>query len=224
MTQTTETKPGGGLVAARQHMVDSQLRPNKVTDPALLAVMRTLPREDFLPVDRRHLAYGDDDVALLAGRVLAAPMTTAKLLQLAAPRAGERALVIGAGPGYSSAILSALGLDVTAVEQDPTLLGLARAGLAATGHAVRLVQGPLAEGWAAAGPYDLVLIEGAAPAVPPAVAAQVGGRLVGVIMPPHGSGRAVLAEPVPGGLSMQPAFDCATALLPSLLPAPSFVF
>ena len=101
---------------ARNRMVDSQVRPNKVTDPRVLSAMRELPRERFLPARLRPRAYVDEDVPLGGGRVLMEPLVIARLVQLAAPSAGERALVVGAGVGYGSAVLARCGVRVTALE------------------------------------------------------------------------------------------------------------
>src|SRR5487761_533200 len=89
---------------ARARMVDSQVRPNKVTDPRILHAMRTLPRERFLPPALAPLAYSDDDVPLGGGRVMLAPMVIARLVQLLGLQPGERALVVAAGPGYGTAL------------------------------------------------------------------------------------------------------------------------
>ena len=107
-------------------MVDSQIRPNKVVDPRILRAMRELPRERFVPTALRSLAYADEDVPLGNGRALMEPMVLARLVQIAAPVAGERVLVVGAGGGYGAAVLAACGANVTALEEDEALLGLAR--------------------------------------------------------------------------------------------------
>jgi len=162
--------------------------------------------------------------------VLVEPMVIARLVQLARPMPGDRALVVAAGPGYGAAVLSACGARVTALEEDPTLLGLARSALTATAPEVTVVSGPLDAGWPSGAPFDVILIEGAVAAIPPALAQQLqqdGGRLVAVIRGDAGIagiGQAVLAEPTPVGLRAQAIFDCATPPIPSLLPAPAFVF
>ena len=212
---------------ARSHMVDSQVRPNRVSDVRILDAMRRLPRERFLPPHLAALAYVDDDVPLGNGRVLVEPMVVARLVQLAAPMSGERALVVAAGSGYGAAVLSACGARVTALEEDPTLLGLARSALTATAPEVTIVSGPLGAGWPSGAPFDVILIEGAVATIPPSLAQQLqydGGRLVAVIRGDSGVGQAVLAEPTPAGLRAQAIFDCATPSIPSLLPSPSFVF
>ncbi|MDE2199427.1 MAG: protein-L-isoaspartate O-methyltransferase [Rhodospirillales bacterium] len=213
--------------AARMFMVDSQVRPNKVNDPRILGAMRALPRERFLPSDRAPLAYADEDVKLGGGRVLMQPMVMARLIQLAAPRAGERALVVAAGAGYGAAILAACGATVTALEDDPALLALARAALPALAPGVTLAEGPPEAGWPAGAPYDIVLIEGAVEDVPPALAAQLRpgtGRLVGVRVAGGGPGQAVLGEITPAGLAVQPVFDATITPLPALRRVAGFVF
>jgi protein-L-isoaspartate(D-aspartate) O-methyltransferase len=212
---------------ARKRMVDSQIRPNKVTDPRVLAAMRRLPRESFLPPTVASLAYADEDVPLGNDRFMMEPMVIARLIQLAEPREGDRALVVGAGGGYGAAVLAACGARVTALEEDRELHALARSALMAEAPSVTLVGGPLSAGWPSGAPYDVIMIEGAVSEIPSAIGAQLrneGGRLVTVL---RGAGRvsqAVLAEVSPAGLRAQAAFDCGTPALPSLIPSPVFEF
>lgn len=229
--------------AARNNMVDSQVRPNKVTDPRILSAMRTIARETFLPPALATRAYTDDDVPLggaiagAVGRYLTAPMTIARMVQLAMVRPGERVLVVAAGPGYGAALIAACGGVVFALEDNPALAALAGPALA-DAFGVALVTGPLKDGWPEAAPYDVILIEGAVLEIPAAIAAQLNpksGRLItvhqlgGPALPNnggsrHGVGQAVLAEVTPSGLRMQPAFDCAAPLIAALLPPSEFVF
>jgi protein-L-isoaspartate(D-aspartate) O-methyltransferase len=211
----------------RLRMVDSQVRPNRVTDPRILGAMRTLPRERFLPPDLTPLAYIDEDVPLGNGRVLMEPMATGRLIQLLEPAAGERALVMAAGVGYGAAVLAACGVRVTALEEDERLLALARVALTALAPAVSIAAGPLAAGWPSEAPYDLILLEGAVTAPPPTVVAQLrqeAGRLVMVLRTPGAPGQAALGEATQAGLQLRPAFDCSTPLIPSLVPPPTFAF
>lgn len=208
-------------------MVDSQIRPNRVTDARILSAMRRLPRERFLPASVTALAYADEDVPLGGDRFLMEPMVFAKLLQAASLRDNERVLVVGAGTGYGAAVLSACGCRVTALEEEASLLAIARASLSFEAPGVSLVSGPLGSGWPALAPYDLILIEGAVPFIPPALAAQTHqetGRIIAAI---YGEGRitqAVIAEATTAGLGISPLFDCATPPIPSLRPAPVFAF
>jgi protein-L-isoaspartate(D-aspartate) O-methyltransferase len=230
-----DSTPAPDYAAARDVMVDGLLRPNRVTDQRVLLAMRTLPRERFVPHALAPLAYIDGDLALGGGRVLMNPLVLARLVQLAAPRPGETALVVGAGAGYGATVLAACGAQVTALEENPALIELsARAGAAADAG-IQFAAGRLADGWPERAPYDLIIIEGAVGAVPDRIGRQVArnGRLVTVLAAPGagaagggiaGGGVAVLAEPSAGGLSIRPAFDANTPCLPELLPARGFSF
>lgn len=212
---------------ARSRMVDSQIRPNKVTDPRLLAAMRSLPRERFVPPAAAALAYADEDVVLGNGRVLMEPMVLARLVQMAAPRAGEKALVVGAGTGYGAAVLAACGPAVTALEESPDLLAIARPMLAQVAPGVAVVEGPLTRGWEAGAPWDIILIEGAVHHVPDAIVAQLkpgAGRLVTVRAGERRGASAVVGEAAGGRLTLRAVFDCATPVLPAFRPAPAFAF
>jgi protein-L-isoaspartate(D-aspartate) O-methyltransferase len=215
------------FAAARDCMVDSQVRPNKVYDQRILTAMRRIPREAFLPASKIACAYLDDDVALPGGRVLMEPMVIARLLQACAVVADENALVVAAGTGYGAALLAACGAKVTALEDAPDLLAIAKPALAAWAPGVTLVTGKLAEGWADGAPYDLILVDGAVAKFPAALAQQLrprSGRIVGVLRDTAGTGHAVIAEATPAGLRPQPLFDCNVPLIPALAPAAAFVF
>ena len=159
-------------------MVESQLRPQGVTDPAVLGTMGSIPREDFLPSHTRPLAYVDRAVAIGSGRFLAAPAVLGQLLTQMMPERGQRALVVGAGTGYSAAVLSDMGLEVTALESDPELAAAARK------QKVKIVEGPLEPGHPAGAPYDQILIDGAVEYIPDALVDQLadGGRLGAAIV------------------------------------------
>ena len=211
-------------------MVDSQVRPDRIVDPRLIRAMRTLPRERFVPPGRASMAYIDEDVRLPNGRALMEPRVLAHLVQSARVRAGERVLVVGAGTGYGAAVLASLGAVVTALEDDETLLAIARAVLPDVAPSVTIQIGPLTAGLP--GPWDVIMIEGAVNEIPSAIGQTLnhqGGRLVTVLAQSGGMGKGVLAEPInPGApdvtLRAQPQFDCATPLLPAFKPVPTFQF
>lgn len=213
---------------ARKRMVDGQLRPNKVTDLRLLEAMRGLPRETFLPRAVQARAYTDEDIPLPGGRSMLEPMVLARLLQLAAVRPGDRALVVAACTGYGAAVLARIGARVTAIETDAALLAIARTAVPAClpAGAVRLESGEPAQGFPGAAPYDVVLIEGEVPEVPAALAAQLaeGGRLVAVLGTGRRTGRAVLGQRLGGSFSTTAVFDCAAAAIPAFVRAAGFVF
>ncbi|BBK43782.1 protein-L-isoaspartate O-methyltransferase [Allostella vacuolata] len=212
--------------AARTNMVDSQIRPNKVTDLSVVSAFLQVPRERFVPPALRGVAYVDEDIPVGAGRYLVEPMILGRLLQFAAPQPGDRALEIGAGTGYGTAVLARLVAHVVALESDPGLASQATANLAALGvDNATVVEGRFADGCPARGPFDVILYSGAVPRVPAAVEAQLaeGGRLVAVEMV-DGMGRAVLARREGGVVSRRVIFDAATPLLAGTESKPEFVF
>jgi protein-L-isoaspartate(D-aspartate) O-methyltransferase len=222
------------FAAARRTMVESQLRPDKVTDRRLLAAMGELPRERFLPPSRQPLAYMDAapevwpaiDGAL--PRYLLAPVMLARLIQLANVEDTNSVLDIGCATGYSTAVLSRLGSTVTAVEVEPELAAAARANLAALGIGnATVVDGALPDGAPDAGPFDVILIDGAVAEVPQTLLAQLkdGGRLVAIIAGSQGrpgQPKASLVVKVDGETSGVIHFDANAKPLPGFAPAPCF--
>jgi len=215
------------FAAARLTMVESQLRPNKVTDEGVLDAFLAVPRERFVPPALASTAYVDDDLPLGGGRFLMQPMVLARLIQLAQIGPGDAVLEIGAGAGYGTAIAARLAGSVVGIECDAKLAASAAARLTelALGNAA-VIEGPLAQGYRARAPYQVVLFEGRVAHIPDAIAAQVaeGGRIVAVLGDPGGMGRAALLTRSSGVLSQRPVFDAAVPALPGLERAPSFVF
>ncbi|MBX9748934.1 MAG: protein-L-isoaspartate O-methyltransferase [Roseococcus sp.] len=211
---------------ARRFMRDGQLTPNGVTDPLLLRAMDEIPRELFLPPEMRHRAYADEAVPLGQGRALLAPMVLARLLQMALPQPGERALVLCAGTGYGAAVLARMGLQVLAIEAEPTLFAAARHAVDFGLEANRpeFNGGDPRLGAPEGAPYRLILIEGAVEAVPAALSTQLGegGRLVTIRRAAGQVGRAVLLRRAGGAVSEIEGLDAAAPLLPAFSRAPSF--
>jgi protein-L-isoaspartate(D-aspartate) O-methyltransferase len=211
---------------ARRLMVDGQIRTADVTDAALLDAMLTVPRELFLSAKLVPLAYLDADLPVGKGRALLRPMVLAKLLQAASIRPGERLLDVGCATGYAAAILACLGASVVGLEEDPNLAAAANAALGAVGVAnVEIVTGPLAAGWPGGGPYDGILLNGAAEVIPEAFAGQLTpeGWVIGVGgRPPACKG--VIYRLSEGALVGRPLFDAAATVLPGFQTPPHFVF
>ncbi|HKP33165.1 MAG TPA: protein-L-isoaspartate O-methyltransferase [Sphingomicrobium sp.] len=214
----TVQSPIPDFAAAREAMVESQLRPQGVTDRAVLDAMTRVPREKFLPSHTRPLAYVDRAVGLGSGRFLPAPAVLGQLLTQMMPERGQRALVIGAGTGYSAAVLDAMGLDVTALESAPELV-------AARGPGVKLVEGPLEEGFAKAAPYDQILIDGAVEFVPDAIVGQLadGGRL-GTALVDRGVTRLVVGRKAGGAFGYLSIGDAGVPVLPGFSRPKEFSF
>jgi len=213
---------------ARRNMVESQLRPNRVTNAQLLAVIGELPRERFLPDGMRSVAYADDDVPVGNGRFLMEPMVLARLIQTLQPRPDDRALVVASGRGYGAALLARLVKSVVAVESDPLLAAAADQTAKELGlSGVSRMVGELEAGAAASAPYDVILIEGAVRQVPQAIFDQLadGGRLATIVAGPAGVlGVAQLFVKEGGVASGRPLFDAGTPLLPGFAPPPRFTF
>ena len=216
------------FAAARANMVESQIRPNKVTDPALIRALATLPRERFVRAERRPLAYVDEDLALGGGRFLMEPMVLARLIQTAAPEAGEIALVVGCGTGYAAAVLSRVCEMVIGVESDKALAGRAAAALTDLGiDNALIVEGPAHAGYPNQAPYDVILFDGAVPAFPDTVAAQCaeGGRMVGVLTGRNrGVGLATVGTNFGGTVSNRAVFDANVPPLPEFAEENIFSF
>lgn len=212
------------LVTLRRFMVSNQLRPNKVTDPAVLAAMETVERERFVPAGMERLCYRDTTVRLAGGRGLNPPIATGRLLDRARIVRGERALLIGAATGYVAALLAAIGASVVAVEEDPALLAVAREALAGQAD-VRLVEGPLAAGWPGGAPYDLIYLDGAVEEIPAALSDQLApdGRLVGGVLE-RSISRLVEGRRAGGGFGLAGFADVELAPLPGFARAPAFAF
>jgi protein-L-isoaspartate(D-aspartate) O-methyltransferase len=212
---------------ARAKMIESQLRPNRVTDERVIEAFSRLRRELFVPEHLRGVAYVDEDLPLGRGRYLMEPMVAARLLQALMPDRKESALVLGAGVGYEAALLALLTRSVIALEDDEELARLGRAALVDHRIAsVICVETPAAAGHRPRAPYDMILFGGAAAEIPSEIAAQLaeGGRMAAVLRPGAGVGRATLTTRTGGVLAHRVIFDAATPLLPGFAPKPVFVF
>ncbi len=213
--------------AARLNMVESQIRPNKVTDEAILDALLAVPRESFVPPALRGAAYVDDDIPLGGNRYIMEPMVLARLLQLAAIGPADSVLEVGCATGYGTAVLARLARTVFAVESDPVLARQAATRLRELdGNNATVIEGRLEDGYPDRAPYDVILLAGAAAAIPETITRQLaeGGRLVTVLKPGAGMGQAILMKRCGGMLSMRPVFDAAVPFWPGFQREPSFVF
>jgi protein-L-isoaspartate(D-aspartate) O-methyltransferase len=207
------------FAAARRAMIESQLRPEGVTDVAVLEAMDSVPREQFVPEESRPLAYADRSLPLGGGRFLSAPAVLGQLLTQMAPEKGERALVIGAGTGYSATVLAHIGCEVVALESAPKLAARARE------LGVHVVEGPLEAGHKAGAPYQLILIDGAVEYLPEPIVKQLadGGRL-GTALIDRRVTRLIVGQKVAGAFGYLSVSDAGVAALPGFSRPRPFTF
>ncbi|ANK83567.1 MAG: protein-L-isoaspartate O-methyltransferase [Rhizobiales bacterium NRL2] len=211
--------------AARQAMINSQLRPNRLIDERLIEAIDRVPREAFVPKELRGIAYVDEDLPLGDGRYMMEPMVLARMLQDARIEADDTVLVVGCTTGYGAAVAAALAGTVIALEQDPEFVRRATETLAGLGIAnVAVVEGELAQGIPDQGPFDVIILEGAVAEVPETLLDQLaeGGRLMTVLRE-GGIGKLIIFTRV-GGIGRRTIFDAATPVLPGFEKKKSFVF
>ncbi|HEX3862496.1 MAG TPA: protein-L-isoaspartate O-methyltransferase [Stellaceae bacterium] len=216
-----------GYETARSKMVESQLRPNRLTDERVIDAFLRIRRELFMPEALRGVAYVDDDLPLGGGRYAMTPMVAARLLQALAVGAKDVALVVGAATGYEAALLSLLARSVVALEADAELARIGRSALVDHRIAsVSYVESPLPLGYRAKSPYDVILFAGAVSDIPAEISAQLaeGGRMAVVFRQQGNVGRATLVTRAGGTLAPRVMFDAATPPLPGFIAKPAFVF
>ena len=173
------------FAARRTMMVDTQVRPSDVTKFPIIDAMLTVPREEFVPAAQREAAYMGENLDLGQGRVMLEPRTLAKMLDALSISTGELVLDVGCAMGYSAAVIAHMAEAVVAVEEDESMAQEAQEALTAFGaDNVAVHQGPLADGAAQHGPYDVIVVQGGIQQVPQALTDQLkdGGRIACLFM------------------------------------------
>jgi protein-L-isoaspartate(D-aspartate) O-methyltransferase len=207
------------LEAARTAMIDSQVRPNDVTDRRLIAAMGAVHRETFLPAARRASAYADVMVETGPGRWMIAPRDFSKLVNVAAIRETDRILDIAPGCGYSAAVLARMGASVVALEQDEAAAKVVRDAVGG----IEVLAGPLKAGAPSKAPFDVIFVNGAVEDVPQAWLDQLadGGRLAVAVLE-NGVRRARIYTRSGGKTAYRTPFDTAIPMLPGFERAAEF--
>lgn len=192
------TQPMPDFAAARRAMIDSQLRPQGVSDPAVLAAMAAVPREEFVPEALRPIAYSDRPLDLGEGKAMMPPSALASLVAALEPRPGERALVVGSGNAYAARVLEAIGLDVDLAEAADS---------------------------AAKVSYDLILVDGAVGEVPAGIVAALApnGRLATGV-DDNGVTRLAIGRVSGGVLGLRRYADSEVPVLPGFSRPRAFKF
>ncbi|MCM8794215.1 MAG: protein-L-isoaspartate(D-aspartate) O-methyltransferase [Candidatus Omnitrophica bacterium] len=169
------------LKRQREEMVKTQIEARGVKDPRVLAAMRSVPRDLFVPERFRSVAYMDQPLPIGEGQTISQPYIVALMTELAEVEPDEKVLEVGTGSGYQAAVLFQITKKVYSIEISPTLSEFARKNLRRAGcSGVKLAVGDGYEGWAAQGPFDAILVTAAPDHIPQPLLDQLaeGGVLV----------------------------------------------
>jgi protein-L-isoaspartate(D-aspartate) O-methyltransferase len=186
----TDASGQDGYAAARQAMVDTIAELARETgaetgrasfNARVMAAMNRVPRHRFVPADQEPNAYANRPLPIGEGQTISQPFIVALMTELIDVKAADRVLEIGTGCGYQAAVLGELAREVYTIEIVAPLAKDAAARLAALGYRnVTAKSGDGYHGWPEHAPFDAIIVTAAAPAVPPALIAQLkpGGKLV----------------------------------------------
>lgn len=203
------------FTARRTVMVDTQVRPSDVTKFPIIDAMLAIPREDFVPAAQREAAYVGENLEIGEGRVVLEPRTLAKMLDALDITGEELVLDVGSGLGYSAAVISRMAEAVIALEENETLAREAQEALVAAGIDNAIVQeGPLNQGAPQHGPFDVIVIQGAANKFPPALIEQLkeGGRVACIFLD-GALGEVRIGYKQSGKISWRMSFNAGAPLL-----------
>ena len=204
------------FAVARHNMVESQIKPNRVTDTLVMDALAELPREKFVPKALQGIAYVDEAIDIGGGRHLMETWVLARLLQTAEVQTDDIALIIGCGSGYEAAVMAYVANTVVALESDENMATQANGTLSELSiDTVAVVNGGLVQGYSRQAPYDVIFINGAVPEIPERLSSQLaeGGRLVAIVG--EGAyGKGTLVTRYNDVITSRVVFDAGTPTLP----------
>ena len=213
---------------ARKAMIDSQIKPNKIIDERVVSAFASTPREEFVPRALRDVAYIDEDLTLAGGRYIIEAMVMGRMLQALDLKPAQNILLVGAGTGYTAALLSQLCASViaidnrnSAVEKTQELLGKMEIGN------VAVLKSKLTEGYPSEGPYDAIIIEGGVEVMPEELLSQLAPEgQCAAIWRTSGTaqGEASLWSRSGNGFSRRGLFNAQVPTLSEFKAKPGFVF
>lgn len=210
----------------RTLMVDTQVRPSDVTKFPIIDALLNVAREDYVPDSKREAAYIGENIDIGEGRVLLEPRTLAKMLDAADIQRTDVVLDLGCGLGYSTAVLALMAEFVVAVEDDSARAEEAQQNLSSYGvDNAAVFEGPLADGAAKNGPYDLIMLQGAVEVMPQALVEQVkeGGRII-AIFADGALGVVRIGRKIDGVMNWRMAFNAAAPVLSGFAKEAEFTF
>lgn len=215
------------FVLMRQNMLRGQILPVGVTHPLVLEAFLKVPKETFVPRQLSHIAYMDKNFPLNANRVLLRAAILARLLQALNPSQRDKILYIACGSGYGSALLNDMGAHVVALESEPSLSQEAERVIQELNiPSIKVVLGPLEEGWEAEVPYDKMLIEGSVEFIPEVLVKQLkeGGIIATLKRTKEGSVKAFLYIKEDSTFTEIYLFDAFAPLLKAFKKEKTFIF
>ena len=231
MQGQAQVLPIADSAALRRTALDCQIRPYGVTDQPLLARFLDVPREPFVPAGSEPLTYSDSELRhpLAAGgaRAMLAPLVLARMIQAAEIHPGDRVLDVAGATGYTAALIAGLAAKVVALESDAGLSDAATVNFRALGLTnAQAVCGKLADGVAAEGPYDVILVNGAAETGLDRLLSQLSpaGRLIVLKPQTAGAARGFVYRKDGSSFSQRALFEAAGKLLPEFAGQPAFFF
>jgi protein-L-isoaspartate(D-aspartate) O-methyltransferase len=168
-------------IQARNRMVEAQIARRGVRDPAVLAAMRSVPREAFISPGFEEFAYEDSALPIAEGQTISQPYIVAAMVAAAKLEENDKVLEVGAGSGYTAAVISRIAAKVFAIERLAPLAQAARERMRVLGYGnVELKTGDGSNGWPEQAPFDAILVSAGGPRIPEPLKHQlaIGGRLV----------------------------------------------
>ncbi|MBC7803601.1 MAG: protein-L-isoaspartate O-methyltransferase [Candidatus Parcubacteria bacterium] len=215
------------LEQARTNMVEQQIRTWEVLDQDVLDLLYTVPREEFVPLSCRNLAFSDMEIPIGEGEKMWAPKMEARVLQELAPRRSDRVLEVGTGSGYLTALLAHRAAHVHSIEIRPALAAFGRANIARHGvDNVSLTVGDGTDGLSSGAPFDIIVLTGSVPRLPKALLDQLarGGRAFAVIGEPPVMTATVVSATAAGALHSVELFETLLAPLANCKQPSRFIF
>ncbi|TAN73545.1 MAG: protein-L-isoaspartate O-methyltransferase [Gallionella sp.] len=169
---------------ARFNMIEQQIRPCEVLEGRILELLKHVRRENFVPADKKGLAFADMEIPLGYGASMWQPKLEARAVQELHLTRTDKVLEVGTGSGYLTALLSALAEQVTSVEIVPELSASAKQNLSAYRcDNITFEVGDASHGWGHGAGYDAIVLTGSTPVLPEAFqnSLNIGGRLFAIV-------------------------------------------
>lgn len=213
---------------ARRNMIEQQLRTWHTLDASVLNIIGDIPREDFVPPQYRHCAYGDFDIPLIQNQVMLCPNVVGRALSVLKIGPDDKVLEIGTGTGFVTACLAQQAKSVISIEIFPELLAQAEHNLKPYQKGqITLLSGNAALGWEAQAPYDVIVVTGSYPAgIPGALLSQLnpGGRLFAIVGQKPSMEAVLIKRLAPAQTDIISLFETCVPALLNAPPLPVFRF